>query len=48
MRHELVPMFTSSRLRLVTELMNENAQQLVNKIQRDYIDKKRKANLKVQ
>nr|DAB41794.1 TPA_inf: cytochrome P450 CYP332A39 [Operophtera brumata] len=46
MRHELSPMFTSLRLKLVTELMNGNATELVQKIQRDHIDNKEAVNLK--
>nr|DAB41797.1 TPA_inf: cytochrome P450 CYP332A44 [Calephelis nemesis] len=46
MRHELSPMFTALRLKSITELMNQNAVQLVDKIKRDYIDKKEDVNLK--
>nr|ADE05588.1 cytochrome P450 332A5 [Manduca sexta] len=45
-RQELTPMFTSNRLKVLTELMNVNAKHLVNKIQRDYIDKREPVNLK--
>nr|DAB41795.1 TPA_inf: cytochrome P450 CYP332A42 [Calycopis cecrops] len=45
-RHELSPMFTGHRLKFVTELMNQNAKELVKKIQRDYVDNKKKVNLK--
>ncbi|VVD04808.1 unnamed protein product [Leptidea sinapis] len=46
MRHELSPMFTSLRLKTITELMNINAQQLVAKIKRDYIDGNKIVDLK--
>lgn len=47
MRHELSPMFTSLRLKIVTELMNGNATELVQKIKRDHIDNNETVNLKV-
>lgn len=40
-------MFTSLKLKFVTELMNENATELVKKIKRDYIDNNKVVNLKV-
>ncbi|CAF4781552.1 unnamed protein product [Pieris macdunnoughi] len=46
MRHELSPMFTSLRLKKITELMNINSEQLVQKVQRDYVDNKKCVNLK--
>ncbi|XP_050352237.1 cytochrome P450 6k1-like [Nymphalis io] len=46
LRYELSPMFTSLRLKKITELMNINATELVRKIKRDYIDKNNVANLK--
>nr|DAB41820.1 TPA_inf: cytochrome P450 CYP332A13 [Depressaria pastinacella] len=46
MRHELSPMFTSLRLKTMTELMNINAQQLVKKIKRDYVENNKTVNLK--
>ncbi|KAJ0181076.1 hypothetical protein K1T71_003161 [Dendrolimus kikuchii] len=45
-RKELSPLFTSKKLKMVTDLMNVNSKELVLKIQRDYIDKKEKVNLK--
>lgn len=47
MRQELSPMFTSARLKAITELMNINSLELVRKIERDYIEKKETVNLKV-
>lgn len=47
MRQELTPMFTSSRLRKLTELMNRNASELVLRVQRNFIEKKEAVNLKV-
>ncbi|XP_026484406.2 cytochrome P450 6k1-like [Vanessa tameamea] len=46
LRYELSPMFTSLRLRKITELMNTNATELVKKIKRDYVEKNNVANLK--
>nr|DAB41791.1 TPA_inf: cytochrome P450 CYP332A33 [Melitaea cinxia] len=46
LRYELSPMFTSLKLKSVTELMNENATELVKKIKRDYIDDNKVVNLK--
>ncbi|XP_023944126.2 cytochrome P450 6k1-like [Bicyclus anynana] len=46
MRHELSPMFTAMRLKMITELMNVNAKELVLKIKRDFIDKKELVDLK--
>ncbi|XP_063633244.1 cytochrome P450 6k1-like [Cydia splendana] len=46
MRQELTPMFTSSRLRKVTELMNMNAAELVKRVQRNFIERKEDVNLK--
>ncbi|XP_046969988.1 cytochrome P450 6k1-like [Vanessa cardui] len=46
LRYELSPMFTSLRLKKITELMNINATELVKKIKRDYIEKNNVANLK--
>ncbi|XP_049887196.1 cytochrome P450 6k1-like [Pectinophora gossypiella] len=46
MRHHVAPSFTTAKLRTITELMNLNATELVQKIQRDYIDKKQPVNLK--
>ncbi|CAH2233755.1 jg3617 [Pararge aegeria aegeria] len=46
MRHELSPMFTAMRLKIITELMNLNAKELVLKIKRDYVDKKEMVDLK--
>ncbi|XP_045760427.1 cytochrome P450 6k1-like [Maniola jurtina] len=46
MRYELSPMFTSMRLKMITELMNLNAKELVMKIKRDNIDKKKTVDLK--
>ncbi|CAH2100102.1 unnamed protein product [Euphydryas editha] len=46
LRYELSPMFTSLKLKSVTELMNANATELVNKIKRDYIDDNKVINLK--
>nr|AXB26395.1 CYP332A24 [Yponomeuta padella] len=40
MRREMTPMFTSARLKMITELMNGNAQELVKKIKRDTEDHK--------
>lgn len=40
-------MFTSHRLRKITELMNANATELVKKVQRDFVEKKKHVNLKV-
>ncbi|XP_041974729.1 cytochrome P450 6k1-like [Aricia agestis] len=45
-RHELSPMFTGHRLKLVTELMNQNSKELAKKIQRDFVEKKKNVNLK--
>lgn len=47
MRHELAPMFTPFRLKMITELMNMNAKELISKIRRDYVVKKKDVNLKV-
>lgn len=47
MRHELAPMFTPFRLKMITELMNTNAKELISKIRRDYVVKKKDVNLKV-
>ncbi|XP_048004379.1 cytochrome P450 6k1-like [Leguminivora glycinivorella] len=46
MRQELTPMFTSARLRKVTELMNMNAAELVKRVQRNFIERKEDVNLK--
>ncbi|XP_073941945.1 cytochrome P450 6k1-like [Choristoneura fumiferana] len=46
MRQELTPMFTSSRLRKLTDLMNGNASELVLRVQRNFIEKKESVNLK--
>nr|ADE05587.1 cytochrome P450 332A4 [Manduca sexta] len=46
MRHELSPMFTSKRLKMLTDLMNVNAKELVLKIKRENVDKNEPANLK--
>ncbi|CAK1599619.1 unnamed protein product [Parnassius mnemosyne] len=46
MRHELSPMFTASRLKMITELMNMNSKELVSKIRRDYINNNKPVNLK--
>ncbi|XP_068628698.1 cytochrome P450 6k1-like [Battus philenor] len=46
MRHEMSPMFTSARLKMITELMNKNASELVSKVRRDYIDNNKLVNLK--
>ncbi|CAH2068447.1 unnamed protein product, partial [Iphiclides podalirius] len=46
MRRELAPMFTPSRLKIITELMNINAKELVSKIRRDYVGNNKNVNLK--
>ncbi|XP_045507718.1 cytochrome P450 6k1-like [Colias croceus] len=46
MRHELSPMFTSLRLKKITELMNINSTQLINRIEKHYIKGKKSVNLK--
>nr|DAB41778.1 TPA_inf: cytochrome P450 CYP332A4 [Danaus plexippus] len=46
LRYRLSPMFTSHRLRKITELMNANATELVKKVQRDFVEKKKHVNLK--
>nr|ACZ97408.3 cytochrome P450 CYP332A3 [Zygaena filipendulae] len=46
MRQHLSPMFTSYRLKLITELMNVNAEQLVQKIERDFVKANKTVNLK--
>nr|AXB26392.1 CYP332A21 [Hebomoia glaucippe] len=46
MRNELSPMFTSLRLKKITELMNVNSEQLIQKVQKDYIEKNESVNLK--
>ncbi|KAI5642504.1 cytochrome p450 domain-containing protein [Phthorimaea operculella] len=38
MRQEMSPMFTSSRLRMLTQLMNLNSKELINRIQKDHVD----------
>lgn len=47
MRAEITPMFTTMRLKGLTELMNLNSVELVNKIQRDYIDHNKPVDVKV-
>lgn len=47
MRHELAPIFTSSRLRGITELMNINSEELVRRIQKDHIDNNKPVDMKV-
>nr|DAB41787.1 TPA_inf: cytochrome P450 CYP332A1 [Heliothis virescens] len=46
MRHEVSPMFTSMRLRGITELMNINSSELVRRIQKDHIDNNAPVDLK--
>nr|DAB41815.1 TPA_inf: cytochrome P450 CYP332A45 [Phoebis sennae] len=46
MRHELSPMFTSLRLKKITELMNINSTELVRKIERDHVKGNKCVNLK--
>nr|AWH61658.1 cytochrome P450 [Helicoverpa armigera] len=46
MRHEVSPMFTGSRLRNLTELMNINSSELVRRIQKDYVENKQPVDLK--
>ncbi|XP_050553196.1 cytochrome P450 6l1 [Spodoptera frugiperda] len=46
MRNELSPMFTSLRLKGVTELMNINSTELVRRVQKDYIDQNKPVDLK--
>ncbi|XP_013144330.1 PREDICTED: cytochrome P450 6k1-like [Papilio polytes] len=46
MRNSLSPMFTASRLKMITELMNMNSKELVGKIRRDHIDNNKDVNLK--
>ncbi|KAJ2946515.1 hypothetical protein O0L34_g12567 [Tuta absoluta] len=46
MRQEMSPMFTSSRLRLLTQLMNSNSKELVHRIQQDHVHKNLPVNLK--
>ncbi|XP_038209526.1 cytochrome P450 6k1-like [Zerene cesonia] len=46
MRHELSPMFTSLRLKKITELMNINSTQLVKKVEKDYVKENKCVNLK--
>nr|DAB41789.1 TPA_inf: cytochrome P450 CYP332A31 [Mamestra configurata] len=46
MRNEISPMFTSSRLRGITELMNINSGELVRRIQKDYVDNNEPVDLK--
>ncbi|CAH0722424.1 unnamed protein product, partial [Brenthis ino] len=46
MRSELTPLFTSLRLKNITELMNINAVELVKKIKRDHIDSNKAVHLK--
>lgn len=47
LKNELTPLFTSLRLKSITELMNINAVELVKKIKRDHIDGNQSVNLKV-
>lgn len=47
LKNELTPLFTSLRLKSITELMNINAVELVKKIKRDHIDGNQAVNLKV-
>ncbi|GBP51614.1 Cytochrome P450 6k1 [Eumeta japonica] len=46
MRRELSVMFTSARLKMVVELMSENANELVDRIKRLHVDSQEPANLK--
>lgn len=46
-RRDLTPMFTSARLRMITDLMNDNAKELVNRIERNHVKKGEAINLKV-
>ncbi|CAB3237063.1 unnamed protein product [Arctia plantaginis] len=46
MRHELAPMFTSKRLKGVTQLMNINSEELVRRIQTDHIDNNKPVDMK--
>ncbi|XP_075986809.1 cytochrome P450 6k1-like [Anticarsia gemmatalis] len=46
MRNELAPMFTSSRLKKLAELMNINSGELVRRIQADYIDNNKPVDMK--
>nr|DAB41785.1 TPA_inf: cytochrome P450 CYP332A12 [Heliconius hecale] len=46
LKNELTPLFTSLRLKSITELMNINAVELVKKIKRDHIDCNQAVNLK--
>ncbi|CAB3245292.1 unnamed protein product [Arctia plantaginis] len=46
MKHELRPMFTTLRLKGITELMNINSAELVRRIQIDYIENKKPVNLR--
>lgn len=47
MRQAMSPIFTAHKLKYITDLMNQNATHLVDKIKRDYIDKNEDVNLKV-
>nr|DAB41783.1 TPA_inf: cytochrome P450 CYP332A2 [Helicoverpa armigera] len=46
MRHEITPTFTSMRLKNITEVMNINSTEVVNRIQKDHVDSNKPVDLK--
>nr|DAB41788.1 TPA_inf: cytochrome P450 CYP332A2 [Heliothis virescens] len=45
-RHEITPTLTSMRLKAITEIMNSNATEVVNRIQKDHVDSNKPVDLK--